>query len=78
MAADTANDAKALRQSLNEATARFFGVAVGSFIGLFILGHWVRFFYHRYSKGKSNQVMTIVIRLSRYAVSVPSGPDVYL
>ena len=70
------SDSKALRQIMNEKTAKCFGIAIGSFIGLFILSHWARFFYQRYTKGKNSTGTAVVIRLLRYAVSVPSRSDV--
>lgn len=76
MAAPKGN-AKALRQALNEKTAESFGIAIGSFIALFILCHWTRHFFHRYSNGNRSPVTTAVIRLSRYVVDV-QGSDVCL
>ncbi|KFX87358.1 hypothetical protein V490_08310 [Pseudogymnoascus sp. VKM F-3557] len=64
MAAPKSN-AKAMRQILNEKTAKSFGIAMGLFIALFILCHWTRHFFHRYSNGKRNPVTTAVVRLSR-------------
>jgi hypothetical protein len=71
------SNAKALRQALNEKTAKSFGIAIGSFIALFILCHWTRHFFHRYSNGNRSPVTTAVIRLSRYVVDV-QGSDVCL
>jgi hypothetical protein len=64
-----------MRQILNEKTAKSFGIAMGSFIALFILCHWTRHFFHRYSNGKRNPLTTAVVRLSRYVVSAVPGPD---
>lgn len=72
------SNAKALRQANNEKTAKSFGIAIGSFIVLFILCHWIRHNFHWYSNGNRSSVTTAVIRLSRYAVSVSSGSDVCL
>ncbi|KFZ02558.1 hypothetical protein V500_00103 [Pseudogymnoascus sp. VKM F-4518 (FW-2643)] len=61
----SASKAKALRQALNEKTAKSFGIAIGSLIALFILCHWTQHFFHRYSNGHRSPVTTAVIRLSR-------------
>lgn len=63
-------NAKALRQALNEKTAKSFGIAMGSFIALFILCHWTRHLFYKYGNGKRSPVTTAVVRLSRYVVSV--------
>ncbi|OBT53881.1 hypothetical protein VE04_06250 [Pseudogymnoascus sp. 24MN13] len=44
-------NAKALRQALNEKTAKSFGIAIGAFIALFIFNHWARYLFYRYSNG---------------------------
>ncbi|KFY65571.1 hypothetical protein V496_02514 [Pseudogymnoascus sp. VKM F-4515 (FW-2607)] len=67
MAAPSMNE-KLLRQALNEKTAKSFGIAIGSFIALFILGHWTRHLLHQYRNGNRSPVMAAVIKLSRVAL----------
>lgn len=39
---------KLRRQVLNVRTAKYFAVAIAALMGLFIVYHWARFFFHRY------------------------------
>ncbi|KFY34912.1 hypothetical protein V494_06372 [Pseudogymnoascus sp. VKM F-4513 (FW-928)] len=60
-----AKNAKALRQALNEKTAKSFGIAIGSLLALFILSYWTQHFFHRYNNGKRSSVTSALPRLSR-------------
>ncbi|ELR06862.1 hypothetical protein GMDG_08153 [Pseudogymnoascus destructans 20631-21] len=53
------------QQALNEKTAKSFGIAIGSLIALFILSHWARYFFHRYSNGSRSSATVAMIRLRR-------------
>ncbi|OBT67744.1 hypothetical protein VE03_03545 [Pseudogymnoascus sp. 23342-1-I1] len=64
----SASSARVIRQALNEKTAKSFGIAIGSFIALFILSHWTRRLLHRYRNGSRSPVMTAAIKLSRVAL----------
>ena len=67
-AAAATNALELRRQLLNVRTAKYFAVAMAALMGLFIIYHWTRFFYHRYAPKEKGRVARTVVGWQRLII----------